>query len=69
MNDFLNTVEELPITARKELYDYAEFLHHKFNKKKKSKSFKFDWAGDLKEFGNDYSSIEIQHQILNMWTK
>jgi hypothetical protein len=69
MIDFMNIVEELPISAKKELFEYAEFLSYKFSKKKKSKSFKFDWIGDLKELGVDYNSVELQHQILNLWTK
>jgi hypothetical protein len=69
MIDFLNTVEELPVSARKELFDYAEFLRNKFSKKKKSKSFKLDWAGDLKEFNSEFSSVDLQHEILNLWTK
>jgi hypothetical protein len=69
MIDLLSTIEELPVSARKELYEYAEFLHSRFSKKKKSKSFKLDWAGDLKELGTKYSSVELQHQIINMWTK
>lgn len=69
MNDFYNTVEELPISARKELYEYAEFLRYKFSKENKSKSFKLDWAGDLQDLGAELTSVELQHQILNMWAK
>lgn len=69
MIDLLSTVEELPVSARKELYDYAEFLHKKFSRKKKSKSFKLNWAGDLKELSAKYNGVELQHQMLTLWTK
>ena len=69
MIDLLSTVEELPVSARNELYDYAEYLHKKFSREKKSKSFKLNWVGDLKELAANYNGVELQHEILNMWTK
>ena len=69
MIDFYSKVEELPISAGKDLYDYAINLSIKFNKKKKSKAFKLDWVGDLSELYSQYNSIELQHQISNMWIK
>ena len=69
MFDIYNTIEELPLSARQDLFNYAEYLHNKYNKKKKSKSFKLDWAGGLSELSTKFSSVELQHEISNMWQK
>lgn len=69
MFDILNTIKELPDSARHDLYNYAEYLHKKYHKEKKSKSFKLDWVGDLSELNIKYSSVELQHEITNMWLK
>ncbi len=69
MFDILNTINELPDSARRDLYNYAEFLRKKYNKEKRSKSFKFDWVGDLSNLNTQYSSVELQHKIVNLWQK
>ncbi len=69
MFDIYSAIEELPLSARQDLFKYAEYLHNKFNKKKKTKSFKLNWVGGLSELNTKYSSVELQHEISNMWLK
>ncbi len=69
MFDIYNTIQELPVSARNYLFNYAQYLHKKYNKKKKSKSFKLDRVGALSDLNTNYTSVELQHEISNMWQK
>jgi Protein of unknown function (DUF2281) len=60
-------IKSLPDEAKHELSDYAEFLQEKYKKKKNKKGFKFDWVGGLKDLKDKYTSVELQHKILDMW--
>jgi len=66
MTALIKLLESLPPEAQHELFNYAQFLQLKFHKQKKTKSFKLDWAGDLK---GKYNSVQLQHEINNLWNK
>lgn len=48
--------------------EYIDFLKHQ-NKKKSKKKLSFSWAGGLKELKDKYTSVELQHEMLNLWSE
>lgn len=55
----------MPPDIQEEVRSYAEFLLEK-RSKKKQKVPVFDWEGALKDIGEQYSSVELQHEIGKM---
>jgi hypothetical protein len=55
-------VEKLPPDLQQEVKDFIEFLLEKRAKKTRGKP-KFDWAGALEDLRNQYTSVELQHNI------
>ncbi len=41
----------------------------KLQKKKSKNKLGFSWAGGLKDLKNKYTSVELQHEMLNLWSK
>jgi hypothetical protein len=56
-------MEQLPPDLRKEVIDFIDFLLTKkvSNRKKKPK---LDWIGGLKEYRDQYTSLELQKKAL-----
>jgi hypothetical protein len=65
MTTLAKFVEQLPLDIQKEVQSYAEFLLEK-RIKKKQKVPAFDWEGALKDLGEHYSSVELQHEIMKI---
>lgn len=62
----MSTVEEkirrLPPSLRQEAEDFVDFLIQKrLNRPRGTPTF--DWAGALKDLRDQYTSVELQHQI------
>ena len=64
-------VESLPIEMQKEVEHFIGYLKSKINDSEisKPKKLKMDWAGALKEFKNEYTAVELQHEIRKDWEK
>lgn len=56
--------EELSDDLKKEALDYIEFLLQKHRNKPKKDKFKFDWEGGLSELKEKYTSVELQHKVM-----
>ncbi len=56
-------IRELPEPLKREVMDYIDFLLKKYGKKC-AKKFKFDWEGGLSELREKYTSVELQHKVL-----
>ena len=65
MTNLTGFFEQLPPDIQKEVWIYAEFLLEKRTKKKHRVPV-FDWEGALKDIGEQYSSVELQHKIGKM---
>ena len=65
MTTFARFIEHLPPDIQDEVRSYAEFLLEKRSKKKQRVPV-FDWEGALKDIGEQYSSVELQHEIGKM---
>ncbi len=56
-------IKELPPDLRKEVYDFADYL----KVKRKQKKLRMSWAGGLREFRDQYTSLELQKKALEWW--
>jgi hypothetical protein len=65
MTTLTEFVEQLPPDIQKEIKDFADFLLEK-RAKKKHKVPTFDWEGALNDLGEQCTSVELQHKILEM---
>ncbi len=59
-------VRELPPDLQQELLDFAEFLKQK-KAPKKQRRLRLSWAGGLKEFREQYTSLNLQRKALEWW--
>ncbi len=58
-------IQELPEDLKREVLDFIEFLLKKYkSKENKMKKFKFDWEGGLSELRGKFTSVELQHKVL-----
>lgn len=62
MKNLEKKISILPPELQQEVEDFVEFLIEKKMKRPKGKP-KFNWAGALKEFRDQYTSVELQHKI------
>ena len=62
MSSLKEYIDKLPPDIEQEVKDFIEFLLKKRKKKPRGKP-KFDWAGTLKDLGEKYTSVELQHKI------
>ncbi len=65
MTSLARFVEQLPLDIQKEVLSYAEFLLER-RSRKKQKVPAFDWEGALEDLGEQYSSVQLQHEIGRM---
>jgi len=56
-------VEELPPDMRAEVRDFIEFLLAKRSRGEK-RTLRQDWAGALRDYREQYTSLELQRQAL-----
>ncbi len=59
-------MEKLPPDLQQEVKDFARFLVEK-KAKPKRKKLRLSWAGGLREFRDEYSSLDIQKRSLEWW--
>jgi len=59
-------VRELPPELQQEVLDFAEFLRQKQGRKKQ-KRLRLNWAGALREFRDQYTSLDLQKKALEWW--
>jgi len=65
-------VDQLPPEKQQEVFEFAQGL---LDKKEKGKSqgkryltlTKTNWRGVLREWRDEYTSVELQHKILDLW--
>ncbi|MGQ4914597.1 MAG: DUF2281 domain-containing protein [Candidatus Asgardarchaeia archaeon] len=63
--EILKKSRQLPDDLKKEVLKFIEGLLKKSeNINKKKKGFKFNWEGGLSELKNKFSSVELQHKVL-----
>jgi len=69
-NNLKDLIDQLPPELQQEVQDFVEFLLEKKVikfKKKVRKKLKLDWRGALRDLRTKYTSVELQHKILEWW--
>lgn len=64
MNTLEEKIQRLSPELQQEVEQFVQSLLEKTQKREK-KIPKFEWAGALKELRDQYTSVELQHEILN----
>lgn len=63
MKALAELIQELPPELRQEVHDFARFLVETKIHRKQAK-LRQDWAGGLRDFREQYTSVELQHKAL-----
>lgn len=64
-NKIETKINKLPEHVIPEVNDFIDFLLVKYGDKNINKSkFKFNWEGGLSNLKNQYTSVELQHKVL-----
>ena len=63
MSQLKEILNELPPSLQKEVEDFAQFINQKYKEKKRC-FLKQEWAGSLREYKNQYTSLELQKKAL-----
>jgi hypothetical protein len=66
MQTLKELVEQLPPELHKEVIDFVKSLIERQTIKRKDKP-RFHWRGALRELRDKYTSVELQHRILQWW--
>lgn len=59
-------IQELPPELQQEVEDFVQFLIEKRTRKPKGQ-LKLDWRGALRDLRDQYTSVELQHKVLEWW--
>jgi len=59
-------VEQLPPDLQEEAKKFVEFLLEKKATKQEGE-LKLDWRGALSDLRGKYTSVELQHKVLEWW--
>lgn len=62
MNVAIQEIETMPTEVQREVLDFALFLMSKKLPERKSQMVKQGWAGALREFKDQYTSLILQKQ-------
>ena len=60
MNAAIQKIETMPADVQREVLDFAQFLMSKKSQKTKSRTIKQGWAGSLREFKGQFTSVALQ---------
>jgi len=60
MNATIEMIKTLPPDIRREVLDFAQFLMGRKRSKRVSQPVKQGWAGALREFKGQFTSLELQ---------
>lgn len=66
MDDLAAKIEALPPELRREVEDFVDFLQSRSARRKKGE-MKLDWRGGLADLKDNYTSVELQHEVLKQW--
>ncbi len=66
MSQLEQMIRELPPEARQSVQEFVEYLHTKYATRKRAKP-RFEWQGALESLREQYTSVELQHEILKEW--
>ena len=59
-------IDQLPPQLQREVQDFVEFLLEK-KLRRKQKKLRLTWAGALREYRDQFTSLELQKKALEWW--
>ncbi len=65
--NLVEMIQELPPELREEVKDFVAFLLERHIQKPKRSHLRQDWAGGLKAFRDQYTSLELQRKAVEEW--
>jgi hypothetical protein len=63
----IDRIEHLPIGKRQIIEKMVEALSTRADENGAEKHFTFSWEGALEDLRGQYTSVELQKEILNQW--
>jgi hypothetical protein len=66
MKSLEELIKELPPQLQNEVREYAQYLVDT-KVKPKRKYLRMDWAGGLREYRNQFTSLQLQKKALEWW--
>lgn len=63
MDNVAESIKKLPPDLQREVEEFVEFLASK-QARKRGRKLRQDWAGALKEYRDQYTSLELQKKAL-----
>ena len=66
MPTLIELINQLPPDLQEEVKHFAEFLLERRAPSQKGE-LKLDWRGALRELRDKYTSVELQHKLLEWW--
>ena len=69
LDQVVEATRELPEELQTEVRDFAQFLRDNRMFRPRRKKLRMDWAGGLKDLRDKYTSVELQHKILDWWVE
>jgi len=68
MSSLKENIEKLPPDLQEEVKDFIDFLLEK-KMHRKQKKLRLSWAGALREYRDQFTSLELQKKALEWWGK
>lgn len=66
MKTIEDVIKELPPDLQRQVIDFAEFLKQRRARRKQTR-LRLTWAGDLREYRDQYTSLDLQRKALEWW--
>ena len=66
MGSIEDKIKLLPPELQQEVEDFVDFLTEKC-KQKPARKLRQDWAGALRDYRDQYTSLELQKKALEWW--
>ena len=68
IDEVVKVTTGLPERLQREVRDFARFLAEKKAHPQRRK-LRLDWAGGLRDLRDKYTSVELQHKVLDWWVE
>lgn len=66
METLEDLIKELPLELQQEVRDFTQFLLNT-KVRPKQKNLRMTWAGALRDFRDQFTSLELQKKALEWW--
>lgn len=69
LDEIVEATKDLPEELQAEVRDFAQFLRENRVSRPSRRKLQMDWAGGLRDLRDKYTSVELQHKILDYWVE